>query len=34
MPWWGWVIVAFILLVAVAGGDDENPHGDISMFGD
>lgn len=33
MPWWGWVILAFAILVVVSGGDDENPHGDSSLFG-
>ena len=34
MPWWGWVIVVFFVLVIVSGGDQDNPHGDMSMFGD
>jgi len=34
IPWWAWIVIAFIALVVLAGGDDDNPHGDISMFGD
>lgn len=34
MPWWGWVIVVFFVLVIVGVGDEDNSHGDISMFGD
>jgi hypothetical protein len=34
MTWWGWIVLAFAVLVIVSGGDEDNPHGDIGMFGD